>query len=136
MGYNKNNEFRQSLNEGLIQFLQEEGYGNIKTTKDLNNAKPVHKGKAFLKYYLWNFFSKLNDIDEDLLTDDYILDTCITDGKDDKGCDFILIDGDDVYIVQAKYGYTDTDYIEALINLPNNILTDFFYNSANNKFLI
>ena len=29
MGYNKNNEFRQSLNEGLIQFLQEEGYGNI-----------------------------------------------------------------------------------------------------------
>ena len=133
MGYNKNNEFRQSLNEGLIQFLQEEGYANIKTTKDLNNAKPVHKGKAFLKYYLWNFFNKLNDIDEDLLTDDYILDTCITDGKDDKGCDFILIDGDDVYIVQAKYGYTDTDYIEALINLPNNILTDFFYNSANNK---
>lgn len=133
MGYNKNEEFRKNILEGMLSILQTElGHSKLKTPKEVNSINSVHKGIAFLKYYLYNFFIKLNDIDEDAI-EEGLLDTCTTDGKNDKGCDFILIDGSDVYVIQSKYGYSRTEYIDSLIAFPENIISEYYYKTANNK---
>ncbi len=133
MGYNKNEEFKKIILEGMLHILQTDlGYTKLKTANEVNNASSVHKGKAFLKYYLYNFFIKLNDVDDDAI-EEGLLDICTTDGKNDKGCDFILIDGSDVYVIQSKYGYSGREYIDSLIAFPDNVMSEYFYKTANNK---
>ncbi len=124
----KRDIFKTIILEGMKEMLVSEmGYveNNFKNINDINNLDNKAKGKAFLLFYLNKIFKDFYRIDDDLIQ------SGIIDNAGDKGIDFIAIDDNKIYIVQTKYNYKKNNEIEDFLNIPQNIKTNFYQNTAN-----
>ncbi len=112
--------------EEMFKILTEElGFAALKNPNDINNLDTKAKGRAFLKFYLDKIFKHYYRIDSDIIEQGMI------DNAGDKGIDFIAIDEEKIYIIQTKYGTKDVKQLEDFINLPQNLKTDLYKNTAN-----
>lgn len=126
----KKDVFKKIILEGMRNILIDElGHAeqNIKSCNDVNNVDNKAKGKAFLLFYLNKIFKDYYRIDSDSIQ------TGIIDNAGDKGIDFIAIDDNKVYILQTKYNYKKNNEIEDFLNIPQNIKSDYYKNSANSE---
>lgn len=121
----KKDVFKQIILDGMCEVLNKEMGYNLKCSNDVNNINTKHKGEAFLKFYLNSIFKNYYKIDDDSI------EQGITDNCGDKGIDFIALDENKVYILQAKYNDFNDKEIEDFIKIPENIKSNYYNNTAN-----
>ena len=122
----KNDIFKNNMLEEMLKIANSDDMGYaLKNPGDINSLPTKTKGTLFLKFYLNEIFQKLYNIDSDAI------EQGIVDNANDKGIDFITIDDDKVYIIQAKYNSKPLKEIQDFINLPESIKTDLYKNTCN-----
>jgi hypothetical protein len=118
----KSEEFILIVKENMEEYLKAIGY------EDMSKADTTSIGMAFLRFYLYEIFILLNDIDEEAI------ETGIVDKSKDLGIDFLHIDGNQIFIIQAKYigknAKLVTSVLDEFSKLPERIKNNEFTEKA------